>query len=108
MRAIAALALILAVSLGVCERRAAEEGFSPDYRLNFVNACQAQGSGPEMCACAWDRIEAEVSRRDFDALERLPGPQRDADPLTARINQYVQACAAQFAPVPDPESPPAP
>lgn len=82
--------------------------YSADYERNFMTSCEAQGSSSALCGCTWDRIEAEVSPADFNALERLPGPEREAHPLSARIEQYVMACAAQLAPAPDGEPAPAP
>jgi hypothetical protein len=64
-----------------------------------------------LCSCTWDKIEAEISPNDFSALERMPGPQRQAHPLTAQINGYVETCNASLTtpiepaaddPVPEP------
>ena len=60
--------------------------------------CAVQG----LCACIWDKIEAEVPPNDFAALERLPGPEREAHPLMAQINEYSFACARQLETEPAP------
>ena len=82
--------------------------YTADYERNFMTSCEAQGSSSALCACSWDRIEAEIKPADFTALEQLPGPEREAHPLSARIEGYVMACAAQLAPAPDGEPAPAP
>jgi TIR domain len=70
----------------------------PDVARNFNIACEAQGSTRALCSCVWGRIEENVTPGDFAALERLPGPEREANPLTAQINGYVEACNIQLAP----------
>jgi hypothetical protein len=106
MRLLIGLAFI---ALGACTPRPAT--YPPDYERNFVTACEAQGSTNALCACVWDRIEADISPGDFAALERLPGPEREAHALTAQINGYVEACNVSLSPPPTlaPEEPvPAP
>ncbi len=106
MRFLAALSLL---ALAACNPEPAS--YPPDFERNFVTACEAQGSSNALCGCTWDRIEAEISPSDFSALERMPGPQRDAHPLTTRINGYVEACNVALAPLPAPgaeEAVPAP
>jgi hypothetical protein len=93
MRLVAALSLL---ALAACNPQPAS--YPPDFERNFMTACEAQGSSNALCSCTWDRIEAEVSPSDFAALERMPGPQREAHPLTARINGYVEACNVTLAP----------
>lgn len=97
MRWIVALAPSL---IAACTQQPAT--YSPDYERNFVTACEAQGSSNALCSCTWDRIEAEISPGDFTALERMPGPQRDAHPLTAQINGYVEACNVSLGALPAP------
>ena len=55
-----------------------------------------------LCSCTWDKIEAEIPPGDFAALEHMPGPRREADPLTAQINGYVETCNASLAPQVEP------
>jgi hypothetical protein len=79
--------------------------------MTFMNSCQAQGSSAELCACVWDRVEADVPANDFAALERLPGPEREAHPLMAQIRGYRESCNVAIEPpvTPGPEEPvPAP
>jgi hypothetical protein len=85
-----ALALVSLSMFGACD--AQPQTYPPDYERNFMVACEAQRSTNALCSCVWERIEAEISPGDFAALERLPGPDREAHPLTAQINGYVEAC----------------
>lgn len=64
--------------------------------MNFMRACEAQSTVPGLCACTWDKIEAEVPASDFQALELLPGPERLAHPLSQQISGYALACGAQL------------
>jgi hypothetical protein len=89
-----------AFALAACTPQPA--AYAPDVERNFVTACEAQGSAGALCTCVWDRIETEIPPGDFTALERLPGPQRDAHPLTAQIAGYVEACNAGLAPQVEP------
>ncbi|MEZ5956673.1 MAG: hypothetical protein R3C27_05610 [Hyphomonadaceae bacterium] len=99
MRLLASLSLLV---LAACNPQPAT--YAPDVARNFLMACEAQGSSSELCSCTWDRIEADIPPGDFAALERMPGPQREAHPLTAQINGYVEACAVNLAPQPDPNA----
>lgn len=106
MRWIVALVPLL---LAACNQQSAT--YTPDFERNFVTACEAQGSSNALCSCTWDRIEAEISPDDFAALEAMPGPQREAHPLTAQINGYVEACNVSLEALPAPgadEAVPAP
>jgi len=73
---------------------ASDSAYPPAYELNFMRACEAQGPAAGVCPCTWERIEAEVPRADFEALERATPAERAADPLTARIEAYARACGA--------------
>lgn len=97
MRLLASLSLL---ALAACTPQPAT--YAADVERNFMMACEAQGSSSELCGCTWDRVETEIRPGDFASLERMPGPQREAHPLTAQINGYVEACAVDLAPQPDP------
>jgi hypothetical protein len=92
------LLLIPVLALAACNPQPAS--YPPEVERNFTAACQARAasSSSEVCGCVWDRIEAEISPSDFAALERLPGPQREAHPLTAQINGYIEACNVEVTP----------
>jgi hypothetical protein len=90
------LAFVTLLVLSACNPQPAS--YPPDYERNFMTACEAQGSSNALCACVWDRIEADIPPGDFAALERLPGPEREAHALTAQINGYVEACNIRLAP----------
>lgn len=100
------LALVVVLALTACGREATT--YPPEYELNFMTACEAQSSLPGLCGCTWARIEAEIPPNDFVALERLPGPEREAHPLTAQIAEYALACTAELTPAPAGEPAPAP
>jgi hypothetical protein len=86
------LAIALCLALAAC---GAEQGYPPSYELNFMQACQAQGASSAVCACAWARVEAEVPRRDLDALEHLPAAERPAYPVQKQLETFGVQCAAE-------------
>ncbi|HYD87059.1 MAG TPA: hypothetical protein VEA80_06270 [Vitreimonas sp.] len=103
------------VVLGLCAFLAfaacspAQRGYPPGVEQGFMQACERQSGVPGLCACTWDRIEAEIDPNDFAALERLPGPERDAHPLMRRIVDMRSACHASLTPAPAGQEPtPAP
>ena len=102
MRIVLALTLL---SLAACGRPAAPTTYPQTTQVNFMRACQTHSSA-ELCGCIWERIAAEVPVADFNALEQLPGPEREAHPLMQQINGYAMAC--QPAPAPQTEPLPAP
>lgn len=106
MRSIAAAVLL--ACLGACGAPPVPATYSPEYEQNFMVACESQSSIEGLCACTWDRIEAEVPRADFDALERLAGAQREEAPLARQIERYAASCAASLSPAPDVELVPEP
>lgn len=95
---VALLALLWSLGSGTRE----PETYPPDIARNFMIACEAQGSTNALCGCTWQKIELNISPSDFASLERLPARQRETHPLTAQINGYVEACAVDLAPPPDP------
>lgn len=90
--AIAALA-----ALAACGQPQQEEGYPPHYEYGFMRACEAQGPASGVCACTWDRIEAEIPRGEFDRFERLSAREREADPLKGQFEGFSLACAANAA-----------
>lgn len=94
MRLAVSLALLV---LAACSPPAPPQGYSPDVEINFMRACESRSQTPGLCACVWDKIEAEVPPADFTALEMMSGQQRAAHPLTEQINNYSYACANQLA-----------
>lgn len=86
-----------------------DAAYPPQIEMNFRNACEASSQIEGLCACVWERIEAEVPARDLMALERLPINERQAHPLTQQIETYSYACAEQLgATAPSTEPAPAP
>ncbi|MBL8537780.1 MAG: hypothetical protein JNM59_10300 [Hyphomonadaceae bacterium] len=93
MRSLRALAVFLA--LAACAPPP-PTAYAPGVEQNFMRACEAQSTVPGLCACTWDRIEAGIAPADFAALEALPGPERQAHPLTQQIEGYALACGADL------------
>lgn len=92
------LLLVPMLALTACNPQPAS--YPPEYERNFMAACEARAasSSDEVCGCVWDRIEAEISPSDFAAFERLPAATREAHPLTAQINGYIEACNVEITP----------
>lgn len=98
MKPLAAFALLL---LAACGR----QGYPPEYEFNFMQACEARSQVAGLCACTWDRIEAEVPPADFAALERLPAAERGAHPLKLQIDEYALVCARRLSSEAPPQPP---
>ncbi|GIK51021.1 MAG: hypothetical protein KJZ75_14180 [Hyphomonadaceae bacterium] len=92
----ALVAFAACAALAACGR-AEQKSYPADYQFNFMRACEAQSDLPGLCACTWERIEAQIDPNDFAALERLPGPERQAHPLTQQIEQITLACHASLS-----------
>jgi hypothetical protein len=92
------LLLVPMLALAACNPQPAS--YTPEVERNFTAAClaRAASSSSEVCGCVWDRIETEISPSDFAALERLPAANREAHPLTAQINGYIEACNVEVTP----------
>lgn len=104
LRGLAVLSLLL--NLAACSPPAPQT-YPPGYEISFMNACEPVSRVPGMCGCVWEQIEANISPSDFAALERLPGPEREAHRLTRQIEGYATAClasnpASQTEPTPAP------
>jgi hypothetical protein len=93
-------------ALAACTQQPAE--YPPQVEMNFRNACEAQSPPDGVCACVWERIEAEVPPADLMALELLPINERESDPLAQQIAGYAVACNTALAPAPETEQTPAP
>ena len=76
--------------------------YQPGVETNFMRACESQSTIPGLCACAWNKIEANIAPDDFAALERLPGPEREASPVKRQIDGYTRACIAELQREPRP------
>lgn len=104
MRRFAFAALFALAACGQSE----PAGYPPQVELNFRNACEAQSPPDGVCACVWERIEADIAPADLMALELLPINEREADPLAQQIAGYAVACNASLSPAPTTEPNPAP
>ena len=92
MRALMALVVL---ALAACGPQA-EPGYTPEYSFGFTQSCTARSGSHELCTCIWEKIEANVSRADFDALERMTPAEREVHPLNAQIQGYAVECAANL------------
>jgi len=91
-----ALAVGLLVLVAACGR--SEAGYPDIYRFNFIQACESQQQQvSNLCACTWDKIEANVPRAAFDAAERLSPEERAASPLQQQIQGYALECAGSLS-----------
>lgn len=88
------LVLAAVAALAACSPPA--RTFAPASEQEFMQACEQGSPAPGLCACTWEKITAEVDPNDFAALERLPGPQRDAHPIMTQILGMRQACLASL------------
>lgn len=89
------LSAAFAAGLSACAPQA--PAYPEHYEFGFMQACESQGPVEGACACVWDKIEANVARSDFDALERMSAEERAASPLQHQIRGYVSECAAGLA-----------
>jgi hypothetical protein len=85
-----AAAFLLACALAACGRAGA---YPASYKTNFLQSCQVAGSSESHCTCIWDRIEKEVPRAEFDALEQAMS-HGASTPLKDRIGQFALQCPA--------------
>lgn len=92
MRALLAFAFLMLAACGP----QAQPGYTPEYSFGFTQSCTAQGAPRELCTCIWSKIEANVSRADFDALERMSVAERGDHPLSRQIEGYAVECAANL------------
>ncbi len=88
--------LVIAASclaLAACGR--AERGYTPEHQRNFTLGCAAGSAEAEaLCACIWEKIEAEVPRPDFESLDHAPRAERAAHPVAQRISAFAAQCRA--------------
>lgn len=82
--------LVVVTALAGCERAGA---FPPQYRTAFLSSCQVQGESEAHCACVFDKVEQNISREDFEALDRA-AQMGEAHPLASRIAEYSAECRA--------------
>jgi len=93
MRALFALA---ALALAACGEQPSTTTYTPDYAFGFTQSCTTSSGSRELCTCIWGKIEANVPRADFDALERATPAERANHPLSRQIEGYAVECAANL------------
>lgn len=87
------LILLLPVALGLAAcAPPAPATYSPQVEANFLRACQSRNAPESYCSCVWEKVEAQISPRDFEALERMPAAQREASPVTRQIAGFAMEC----------------
>jgi hypothetical protein len=80
--------------------------YPPQYELNFMRACQAQGPVGDVCSCTWEKIQREIPPAEFAAFERLPASEQVGHPLYGQIERFAIGCRNEA--VDALEDPPAP
>lgn len=69
---------------------------TPKAKLQFVEACTADGQPVAVCTCLINGIEAYIPPLDFVKFGLAQKEGRDPDPATgARIDRIYQACVAR-------------
>lgn len=93
---IRAIQVCIVASLAVLAAcgQSAPATYPPQYELNFMRACQAQGATTAVCGCIWERIETEVPPADFAAFERLSAAEQTGHAMQQQIEQFALSCAA--------------
>jgi len=99
-----AILLVAVVGVAACGQQS--NAYPPQYELNFMQACRAQGAPVEFCACSWEKIERQVPAQDFAAFELLSESEQSAHPLNEEIRRFADECRAEAADAADP--PPSP
>lgn len=102
MRVVLFMAL---AALAACERQDAR-AYPPQYELNFMRACEAQGPVEGLCACTWEKIEREIPPDQFAAFERLPANEQATHPLRDQIERDALECRQQSEAAPGSPPPP--
>lgn len=59
---------VLALLLAACGGGSDSDGYGPDERDDFVEAC-APGAGDEACGCFYDRLAEQVSHDRFEQVD---------------------------------------
>lgn len=69
-------------------------GYDAAYERAFMEHCQTSGGSEAVCACAFERIEAEIPRADMDSYEAAIDAGDQQHPLTPRLRALTLECAA--------------
>jgi hypothetical protein len=102
-----ALLALVALALAACGQQPSTAEYTPQHAFGFTESCTAQSGSRELCTCIWGKVEANVPRADFDALERMPAAERTDHPLSRQIEGYAVECAATLPqPTTEPEATP--
>jgi hypothetical protein len=97
--------LVGLAALAACGQQPANT-YPPQYELNFMRACQAQGPPSGVCPCTWEKIEREIPPDQFAAFERLPANEQVTHPVYSQLERYALECAGESDP--PPQAPPTP
>lgn len=87
------LLLIAALAaLGACQR-IERSAYPAEYRTAFITSCQVQGETEAHCLCVYDKVQANISQSDFEAMD-LAAQSGESHPLAGQIAQYSAECRA--------------
>lgn len=85
------MAAALAVAGAACQ----PPGYYTDAdREGYMSSCVASGGTEALCTCAWDKIRANISRRELEAFSNLPQSELAQHPIAAQIAEYAEQCRA--------------
>lgn len=83
--------LSLAFALAACGQA---ERYPDQYEVNFVQACQMNGSTSAHCLCVWGKVESEIPVSEFVAADAALQAGQE-HPIRAQILGFHEACRAQ-------------
>jgi hypothetical protein len=67
----AGTATVAVLALAACgDDSAGPKGYTPELRSSFVIDCAAQGTPQNQCACLYDKLEAQIPFRRYEALDK--------------------------------------
>lgn len=80
------------VAIAGCQR-IERSAYPAEYRTAFITSCQVQGESEAHCLCVYDKVQANISQSDFEAID-LAAQAGETHPLQGQIAQYSAECRA--------------
>jgi len=81
---------VLALASAACQ----PPGYTDADREGYMSSCVASGAAEALCTCAWDKIKANIPRRELEAFGNLPQSELARHPIAAQIAEYAEQCRA--------------